>query len=593
MDIGLLVSLCKEHRIDLVHPGYGFLSESAEFCEQLSAVGVTFIGPDAEILRRTGDKLKARKLAEQCGVPVLPALAEPVGSFEEVKTFAQHVGMPLMIKAVDGGGGRGIRLVHAEKDLESNFQRALNESPSKQVFAEKAAVGGFRHVEVQILGDGLGNVWHFWERECSIQRRFQKIIELAPSTVSDRQLISAVIDAAIRMAKAIKYLSLGTWEFLVSPESSRFYFMEVNPRLQVEHTITEAICGADLVRMQLLTALGNRVADFGLDSTASSDATTPPPKSRAVQLRITAEDPLQAFSVSIGRIRRVVFPGGNGVRLDSHLRPGIMISADFDSLLAKLIISAPDWTSVVAKAGRALEDTTIDGVTTNMVLLQHILHSQDFRACHFDTQWLEHQLGDLLSGSQNFMRHANSEAFRVGTEAYSSSNRPSQSSDQIIRKGDRFDIQLEGGGIPAGFGSTAMSVTNIMRNDFPNSLALTLSSEGSRGAAASQGITLKVARQSGDQQGLQFGQRSDTSAPLDSSLLICPMPGQLVEILAEDGDRVSEGEAIVIVRQMKMELEVRAHRSGTVGSLFDLDEGDTISAGTVVCSIVPSDREKM
>lgn len=595
MDVGMLVSLCQEHGIDLVHPGYGFLSESAEFCEQLSAAGITFIGPDAETLRRTGDKIKARKVAEQCDVPVLPALAEPVDSFETLKTFAQNVGMPLMIKAVDGGGGRGIRLVHEQKDLESNLRRALNESPSKQVFAEKAAVGGFRHVEVQILGDGLGNVWHFWERECSIQRRFQKVVEIAPSTLPDRRLISAVIDAALRMAKAIKYLSLGTWEFLVSPDSSTFYFMEINPRLQVEHTITEAICGVDLVRMQILTALGSRVVDFGLGSKASSDATTSPPPSKAIQLRITAEDPFQNFSVSIGRIRRVVFPGGNGLRVDSHLRPGVTISADFDSLLAKLIVSAPDWTSVVAKAVRALEDTTIDGVTTNIVLLQNIIRSQDFRATRFDTQWLESQLGNLWPGSQKLSRHANAEAFRMETDAQQSSKKSPQSSSQIISKGDRFDIQLEGDGIPAGYGSTTMSVMTITRNDFPNSLALKLSPEKARGTAACQGrgITVKVSRQSGNQHGFQFGQRPGESAPPDSSLLICPMAGQLVEILAENGDRVSEGEAIAIVRQMKMELEVRAHRSGIVGALFDHEEGDVISAGTVVCSIVPGDREKM
>lgn len=585
------MSLCKKHYINLVHPGYGFLSESAEFSEQLAAAGVTFIGPSPDILRQTGDKLSARKLAKVCGVPVLPALDEPVEDLDALRAFSKNVGLPVIIKAVDGGGGRGIRLVHHEKDLESHFRMATNESPSRQVFAEKAAVGGFRHVEVQIVGDGLGNVRHFWERECSIQRRFQKVIEIAPSTISNRGLISSVIDAAVRMATAIKYSSLGTWEFLVSPESSTFYFMEINPRLQVEHTITEAICGIDLVRWQILAALGKSIFDLDLDGLGSSVATATPPTTTAIQLRITAEDVHRNFSVSIGRIRQVLLPGGNGVRVDTHLRPGVMVSTDFDSLLAKLLVNGPDWDSVVAKAERALQDVLVDGVETNVYLLQKIARSQAFQARHFDTQWLESQLGDILKGFEDYHRHANPTSFRNLTGGGKSLVKSSPPSEHLIRKGDRFKVQFEGKSTTGDFTNNVMTVTNVIRNDFPISLSLKISAPKPNGSHVDESYLFKASKLSDAQEALHSGQREKGSKSTDT--LMCPMAGQLVEILVDDGDLVSEGDAIIIVRQMKMELEVRAHRSGVIHSLFDQEEGEDISAGSVICSIIPGGREKL
>ncbi|KAI7374050.1 hypothetical protein KC336_g20297, partial [Hortaea werneckii] len=242
LNISELVDLVKQYGIDAVHPGYGFLSESPEFAQQMAEVNVMVVGPGAKNLSRTGDKLQARLLAVECGVPVLPALTEPTGNVDAVKLFAEKNGLPIMVKAVDGGGGRGIRLIRRMDDLQSSVTRAVEESPSKQVFAEKAAVDGYRHVEVQIIGDGAGAVRHLWERECSIQRRYQKIVELAPSTATDRRVVAPVIEAAVRMAEKVQYASLGTFEFLLNPSSSEFFFLEINPRLQVEHTITESIC---------------------------------------------------------------------------------------------------------------------------------------------------------------------------------------------------------------------------------------------------------------------------------------------------------------------------------------------------------------
>jgi len=211
LDMSELLGIVKEYNIDAVHPGYGFLSESAELAERMAEINVMVVGPGSAILDQTGNKLKARLLAVQCDVPVLPALTEPTGHVEAVRIFAQNVGLPVMVKAVDGGGGRGIRLIRKSEDLETSVKRAVEESPSKCVFAEKAAIDGFRHVEVQIVGDGNGNVMHLWERECSIQRRYQKIVELAPSTVTNREVIAPVIEAAVRMAKEVSRIIELSW----------------------------------------------------------------------------------------------------------------------------------------------------------------------------------------------------------------------------------------------------------------------------------------------------------------------------------------------------------------------------------------------
>lgn len=203
MNVGEIVEIAKKHDVDAVHPGYGFLSESSDLARRMTEIGVMVVGPGAENLDRTGDKLQARLLAEECGVPVLPALTNPTRDVEQVREFASQNGLPIMVKAVDGGGGRGIRLIRNMDDLKSSVTRAIEESPSKQVFAEKAAIEGYRHVEVQIVGDGKGNIMHLWERECSIQRRYQKIVELAPSTVADRKTVAPVIESAVKMAKKV------------------------------------------------------------------------------------------------------------------------------------------------------------------------------------------------------------------------------------------------------------------------------------------------------------------------------------------------------------------------------------------------------
>jgi pyruvate carboxylase len=353
MDIDYLAGVVKDNQIDAIHPGYGFLSESAEFSRRMwKEANCLVVGPGWEVLEKTGDKLMAKALAAESQIPVLKAMDRPTGKVEDVRRFAGQVGYPVMIKAVDGGGGRGIRLVESEGVLENAVQRCVSESPSRLVFAEQAAVDGYKHIEIQIVGDGKGGIRHLWERDCSVQRRFQKIVEVAPAPVRRRTVI------------ALKYLGLGTWEYLVNVDQGKFFFLEINPRLQVEHTITECITGVDLVREQLLLAQGLQNLDAIWPGQPISERKTPP--SASIQLRLCAEDPLSGFSLSIGKVSDVQFPTGNGVRVDSHLSRGGVVGSDFDNMMAKIILTAATFDQCVVKARRALEETKVDGVKTNL-----------------------------------------------------------------------------------------------------------------------------------------------------------------------------------------------------------------------------------
>ncbi|EHA24622.1 hypothetical protein ASPNIDRAFT_129399, partial [Aspergillus niger ATCC 1015] len=402
LDSPFLVRLAQDNAIDAIHPGYGFLSESADFAARMQDAGITVIGPGSSVLSRTGDKLQAKQLAVECDVPVLPAMAQPTADVAEVRAFVKQVQYPVMVKAVDGGGGRGIRLVYGDEGLEGAVRGAVNESPSGMVFVEKAAVKGFRHVEVQIIGDGV-EVRHLWERDCSVQRRFQKVVEMAPSLIGDRGLVQRVVDAAVRMGRATRYRSLGTVEFLVNEGSGEFYFLEINPRIQVEHTVTEELMRVDLVQAQLKLAMGYTFAQLGL-----GDVGLDTPKACAIQLRLCAEDPSNQFALSVGKVTEMVVPSGRGVRVDTHIRAAganpVVVGAQLDNLLAKIIVTASTWEGAVLKARRVLADTTVAGVRTNLELLRGVVAQEDFLSGRIDTQWLESSLDQVLQQGASVSR---------------------------------------------------------------------------------------------------------------------------------------------------------------------------------------------
>ncbi len=377
-----LLNLALETGCDAIHPGYGFLSENAEFARICAARGIRFIGPAAEVIHRMGDKTEARAAMQAAGVPVVPGSEGNLAGLEEALALAEDIGYPVMLKATSGGGGRGIRRCDDADDLRRNYQRVVSEATkafgNAEVFMEKCIVNP-RHIEVQILADSHGNVIHLFERDCSIQRRNQKLIEIAPSPQLTETQRDTVCALAVKAAKAVGYENAGTVEFLFDQDGN-CYFMEMNTRVQVEHTITEAITGIDIVEEQI------RIAS-GLPLRYRQEEIQR--RGFAIQFRINAEDPRNDFLPSFGRITRYYAPGGPGVRTDTAIYTGYDIPPWYDSMIAKLIVWALSWEDAVSRGHRALEDMEISGIKTTKPYYQRILHTGEFRQARFDTGFVD------------------------------------------------------------------------------------------------------------------------------------------------------------------------------------------------------------
>jgi pyruvate carboxylase subunit A len=376
-----IVNLAVETGCDAIHPGYGFLSENPLLAEVCEARGIRFIGPGAEVIRQMGDKTEARLAMIRAGVPVTPGSDGNLADVAQALAVADRIGYPVMLKATSGGGGRGIRRCDSPGELTQNFDRVVSEASkafgSAEVFLEKCIVNP-KHIEVQVLADSHGNVVHLFERDCSIQRRNQKLIEIAPSPQLTPAQRSQVGDLALRACRAVDYENAGTIEFLLTSEG-HFYFMEMNTRVQVEHTITEEITGIDIVKEQIRIAEGHPL------SFAQSDVEL---HGTAMQFRINVEDPRNDFLPSFGRITRYYAPGGPGVRIDTAIYTGYQIPPYYDSMCAKIIVWGRTFEEAVARGLRALDDAIISGVPTTMPFYGEILRHPDFRAGHFDTGFL-------------------------------------------------------------------------------------------------------------------------------------------------------------------------------------------------------------
>ncbi len=377
-----LVNLALETGCDAIHPGYGFLSENSHFAEICHLRGIRFIGPGSEVIRSMGDKTQARSAMQAAGIPVVPGSEGNLESLDEALALAGEIGYPVMLKATSGGGGRGIRRCDDAEDLRKNYERVVSEATkafgSAEVFLEKCIVNP-RHIEVQILADRFGNVIHLFERDCSIQRRNQKLIEIAPSPQLTEEQRNTVCDLAVRAAKAVNYENAGTVEFLFDQDGN-CYFMEMNTRVQVEHTITEAITGIDIVEEQI------RIAS-GLPLRYSQDEIEY--RGFAIQFRINAEDPRNDFLPSFGRITRYYAPGGPGVRTDTAIYTGYDIPPFYDSMIAKLIVWALKWEDVISRSHRALDDMEISGIKTTRPYYQQILRAERFCKADFDTGFVD------------------------------------------------------------------------------------------------------------------------------------------------------------------------------------------------------------
>src|SRR5256885_2376405 len=374
--IDRILDAAKKTGADAIHPGYGFLAENAAFARACADEGITFIGPSPQSIEAMGSKTESRQRMKAAGVPVVPGLTEPVKSFGEIADFARSAGFPIMIKASAGGGGKGLRFVKAEAELAPAFERVTSEAQSffgdGSVYAEKF-VARPRHIEVQILGDQHGNIVHVGERECTLQRRHQKVVEECPSPVVDAELRERLGAMAVKAAAAVNYYSAGTIECLMGPDRE-FYFLEMNTRLQVEHPVTEMVWGVDLVKEQLRVARGEKL------SIAQDDLR---PSGHAIECRIYAEDPARKFAPSPGLIRYLNLPQGPGVRNENGVYSGYTVPVFYDPMLSKLVTHAETREAAIARMKRALAEYRVEGIRTTIPFFSYLMEHEDFHVARF------------------------------------------------------------------------------------------------------------------------------------------------------------------------------------------------------------------
>ncbi|SIQ91455.1 acetyl-CoA carboxylase biotin carboxylase subunit [Pontibacter lucknowensis] len=378
----VIIDVCKRLQVDAIHPGYGFLSENANFARKVQEAGLIFIGPSPEAIELMGSKLAAKAAVAKYKIPMVPGTEEAISDVEEAKEIASNVGFPILIKASAGGGGKGMRVVESVDVFEEQMKLAVSEATSAfgdgSVFIEKY-IGSPRHIEIQVLGDTHGNIVHLFERECSIQRRHQKVIEEAPSAVLTPELRDEMGRCAVDVAKACDYVGAGTVEFLVD-ENLNFYFLEMNTRLQVEHPVTEQITGLDLVKEQILIAEGNPLSFRQEDLTING---------HALELRVYAEDPANNFLPDIGRLETYVRPQGLGVRVDDGFEQGMDIPIYYDPMIAKLVTFGKDRQEAIEKMLRAIDEYKITGIETTLPFGTFVLQHEAFVSGNFDTKFIE------------------------------------------------------------------------------------------------------------------------------------------------------------------------------------------------------------
>jgi propionyl-CoA carboxylase alpha chain len=377
-----IMACCKELGVDAVHPGYGFLSENAAFAEMVEKAGITFIGPSAEAMRVMGSKLAAKEAVKKYNIPMVPGVDHAIDNVDEAKVIAKEVGYPILIKASAGGGGKGMRIVEKEEELEEQMQRAISEAVAAfgdgSVFIEKY-ISSPRHIEVQVVADKHGNIIHGFERECSIQRRHQKVVEETPSCIVTPELRDKIGDAAVLVAQSCNYTSIGTVEFLMD-EQRNFYFLEMNTRLQVEHPVSEMITGLDLVEEQIRIARGEKL-HFTQDDLKLNG--------HAIELRVCAEDSFNNFLPSVGRLTRYDLPSGEGIRVDNGYEVGMEVPIYYDPLLAKLIVHGKTRTDAIRMMRRAIKDYKVEGVATTLPFGNFVFEHEAFFSGNFDTHFVK------------------------------------------------------------------------------------------------------------------------------------------------------------------------------------------------------------
>ena len=581
LDIDKVIGAAKTTEADAIHPGYGFLAENAAFARAVIAAGITWIGPSPEAIETMGSKLESKRIVERSGVPTLPSIE--LDGIDLVESAALSVGYPLMVKASAGGGGKGMRLVDDPDDLREAVESARREAASAfgddTVFLEKYLTAP-RHIEIQVFGDHIGNVVSLHERECSIQRRHQKIIEEAPSATLDRETRFAMGDAAVAVARAVDYVGAGTVEFLY--QDARFYFLEMNTRLQVEHAVTEMVTGLDLVRLQIEIAGGERLPDKG-----------PRIHGHAIEARLYAEDPLNDFLPVTGVFHRFRFPDMDGLRVDSGIESGSEVSIHYDPLLAKVVAHGPTREVAATTLATALRRAHIHGSTTNRALLVRILEHPEFATGETDTHFLERNQpavlgrplvdanGERLAALAAALSDQATERVSTGVLATIPSGwRNSPSQMQARAYTGHHDIHRIAYTVSEPFTLEGVGTVTVEKVS-PDRVAVIVGEVDHEFEVARYGEIRHVDSNLGPARLVEVPRFPSRDGVEVAGSMHAPMPGKVVRIDVSVGDEVSEGSVLVVMEAMKMEHTLRAPHDGMV-TRVTCSAGDQVDADAVL-----------
>ncbi|GGF29451.1 acetyl/propionyl-CoA carboxylase subuit alpha [Aliidongia dinghuensis] len=581
LKIERIVEACKQTGAEAVHPGYGFLSENRAFAAALEEAGIAFIGPGTHAIAAMGDKIESKKLAKAAGVSTVPGYMGVIADGDEAVKIAREIGYPVMIKASAGGGGKGMRLAKNDAEAKEGFRSATNEARSSfgddRVFIEKY-IEEPRHIEIQVLGDAHGNVIYLGERECSIQRRHQKVIEEAPSPFLDAATRAAMGAQAVALAKAVEYKSAGTVEFIVDRDRN-FYFLEMNTRLQVEHPVTEEVTGLDLVELMIRVAYGEKLPITQADVKL---------KGHAIEARVYAEDPLRGFVPSIGRLTRYRPPEGQGVRVDTGVYEGAEITMFYDPMIAKLVTYGADRKDATHRMAQALDAFAIRGVNHNIGFLAAIMGRERFTSGRLSTDFIATEFPDGFQGAalsrdeaDQLVSIAAVAQHRITTRdlgAASGPHKPAVPADWTVLVGPPPRARREVHVVPGADGTYAVTLDGHTRQ------ILTQWAPGVglfEAKIDGVGITLQIDRAGAVLTLFRSGAATEmrvvshavgaltglmpVKTPPDlSKFLLSPMPGLLVSVAVAEGQDVKAGEELAVVEAMKMENVLRAERDGKV-----------------------------
>ena len=597
-----IIQAAKDTGAEAIHPGYGFLSENAGFVEAVQAAGLTFVGPDVHAIQVMGDKIESKALAKSAGVSCVPGTDGAVSDIDEAMAEAEKIGYPVMVKASAGGGGKGMRVIEGAADMADGMRAAMNEARNAfgddRVFIEKFVVKP-RHIEIQVLADTHGNAVYLGERECSVQRRHQKVIEEAPSSFISDETRRAMGEQAVALAKAVQYRSAGTVEFIVGADQD-FYFLEMNTRLQVEHPVTEEVYGLDLVEMMLRVAAGEKL------SLKQAEIT---PKGWSIEARLYAEDSARGFLPSTGQLLRYRAPMGEGVRADSGVAEGGMISMFYDPMIAKLVATAPTRPEAIDKLRLALDHYQVAGVATNRQFLSSILADADFRNGDITTGFIAEKYGDaFVADAPDQTVCENLAALAVCFYGRGQARLQYDDSDQTayvaVLNGNDTPVHLHWARVR---GADQVMINGARNVRVTGALDQPVSKAGILFDGTIDEIPVAIQIDADDHHiTLHSGAHSlslrlypahaagyipympEPQTGLADNVVAAPMPGLLTSVLVTVGDRVEQGQDVAIIEAMKMENVLSAGMSGTIEAV-EAATGANLNVDDIILTITPDD----